>query len=261
MRLVQRLLMSKFRRIYVEISNSCNLSCSFCKKENREKRALTVDEYKLIMDKIKPYTDYVYLHVKGEPLLHLRLEEILDATPMKINITTNGTLLNEKMDTIIRFAHKINMINISVHSNINNPNYLLEVKKFCEFVDANRLFYVHLRFWTNESQKVKNYFSETKYIRFSTDEEFLWPSLDNPYIGDKGFCQGLRTHIAILSNGDVVPCCLDHDGVIKLGNIFVNDLEDIINSPLYQKIKQGFAKRQVVHSLCQRCSYRRRFDG
>ena len=37
--------MKKYKKIYIEITNNCNLNCSFCSKVNRAKRNMTLDEY------------------------------------------------------------------------------------------------------------------------------------------------------------------------------------------------------------------------
>lgn len=256
-------MMKKFKRIYVEITNACNLSCHFCDKTIRQKRHMTSSEYRLVVDKIAPFTDYVYLHVKGEPLLHNELEEILEISKGKVlvNITTNGTLIDKRIDIFRKYKDVINRVNISVHSNFSDEGYLEKILDFCRIVNEEELFDVVIRFWIKESVNVVNRFTETKFVHLSFDEEFSWPNLNKPFVSDVGKCLGTKTHLAVLSNLDVVPCCLDHDGVMVLGNLFNEDLSDIINKPMFQKIKQGFSDRKIVMDLCKHCSYRRRFDG
>ena len=96
-------------------------------------------------------------------------------------------------------------------------------------------------------------------IYLDKDYEFEWPKVKNEQ-SDVGTCLGTRTHVAILSNGDVVPCCLDSNGVIKLGNIYKESFFDIINSNLFQKIRIGFQNNKVICDLCKSCIYRKRFD-
>ena len=123
-------MMKKFKRIYVEITNACNLNCHFCDKTIRPKRHMTSSEYRLVIDKIAPFTDYVYLHVKGEPLLHNELEEILEISKGKVlvNITTNGTLIDKRIDVLRKYKAVINRVNISVHSNFQDEGYLEKVQ-------------------------------------------------------------------------------------------------------------------------------------
>ena len=118
----------RFSKIYVEITNKCNLACSFCSKDNREKKEMSVDDFKTVLDKVSDYTESIYLHVKGEPLLHSKLEDILNICEnhnVKVCITTNGTLLKSKKNVLIK--HNIKQINISLHSENNNPNYFDDV--------------------------------------------------------------------------------------------------------------------------------------
>ena len=86
----------RFSRCYLEITNRCNLSCSFCPKTKRPARTLSPAEFRLLAEKIRPYTDYLYLHVLGEPLMHPELETLLGICGelnFRVVITTNGTLL------------------------------------------------------------------------------------------------------------------------------------------------------------------------
>ncbi len=250
-----------FKRIYIEITNVCNLECSFCEKSIREPKMMTKEEYKVILDKIKGHTKYVYLHIKGEPLMHPQLRDILELSrgKVKVNITTNGTLISKCHDLLIEYSDCINVINISVHSN-ESINYLNSINEFTREISSRKLFYINLRFWIVKAHKLKEMFEENEYVHFSFDEEFDWPKISDVR-NDRGTCYGTRAHIGILSNGDVVPCCLDHNGAIKLGNIFDDSLENILKSPRFLKMKQGFQNNKIVEDLCKSCTYRSRFNG
>ena len=275
----------KFNKIYIEITNYCNLNCSFCSKDNRIKHEMTIEEFKHIVNEIEDYTDSIYLHVKGEPLLHTNLDEILsicDENNLKVRITTNGTLLEKKKDILLN--HNIKQINISLHSENNQPNYFETVFNTCD--ELSKKTAIVYRIWTLSNLKldkistkivdkitrhynlptdIVNKIINDKNIKISDniyldkDFEFEWPKIkeDKKTIGT---CLGTRTHIAILSNGDVVPCCLDSNAVIKLGNLHQDTLQDIINSDLFQNIRTGFQNNKVICSLCQSCTYRLRFD-
>ncbi len=273
--------MKKFKKIYIEITNICNLSCSFCKPTNRIKRYITLVEMEEILKKIDPYTDYLYLHVKGEPLLHPQFKEILDLCQKyhkKVNVTTNGTLLLERKKEL---SHPvIRQINISLHSENEKEHYLDDIFDVVEGLTDKVIVY---RFWTmqenkldqkstNIVEKIKTYYQlspevvddiKTKNhicIRHSIyvdkANEFVWPSMENDYYHDRGFCYALRDQLAILVDGTIVPCCLDGDGIIQLGNIYQNTLEEVMCSSRYQKIKQGFQNRKVSEELCKRCSFK-----
>ena len=137
----------RFSKIYVEITNKCNLSCSFCSKDTLPKKEMTVEEFRLVIKKIKKYTDSIYLHVKGEPLLHSNLDKILDIcndNDIKVSITTNGTLLDKKKDILLN--HHIKQINVSLHSENNDINYFNKVFNTCD--ELSKKITIIYRIWT-----------------------------------------------------------------------------------------------------------------
>lgn len=273
----------KFKKIYIEITNICNKNCSFCSKTKRKKEEMTLDNFKHVVNEIKPYTEYIYLHIKGEPLLHSKFKEIIevcDKENIKVNITTNGILL-EKNKEIIKSSKSIRQINISLHS--YSDNEFEEVFETVDYLNKSTNIYFVYRYWTLSTGKL---FSDTmclkkldNHYKFSTEKklelensfniklnetlyinkdlEFNWPSLDNDFFIEKGTCYGLKTHIGILSNGNVVPCCLDAEGLITLGNIFEESLDEILNNPYTLKIVQGFKENKRIAELCKHCDFKK----
>lgn len=273
--------MKKFKKIYIEITNTCNLSCSFCGKDHRVKESITLERFELILKTIDDYTDYIYLHVKGEPLLHPQLQKILNVCEKyhkQVNITTNGTLLKEKENEL---AHPIvRQINISLHSENNKENYLEEIfqvvdnltdkiiifrfwtmkdnrldKKSTEIVDSIVKYY-HLSPEIVEKIKIEKHVRINNHIYVDKANEFIWPSLDNDYHEEKGFCYALKDQLAILVDGTVVPCCLDGEGIMKLGNVYEDSMENILNSKKFQEMRNGFCNRKVTEELCKHCSFK-----
>ena len=86
------------------------------------------------------------------------------------------------------------------------------------------------------------------------ENEFTWPEITSHK--SCGYCYALKTHIAILVDGTVVPCCLDSNGIISLGNIFKMNLEDIIQSERYQTLQKSFQDRNPSEKLCQSCTFK-----
>lgn len=273
--------MKKFKKIYIEITNICNLSCSFCSIDKRVKETITIENFEKILKNINDYTDYVYLHVKGEPLLHPNLNEILDLCEKykkHVNITTNGTLLKNKQELL---KHPIvRQINISLHSENNKENYLDEIFDSVENLKEKIIIY---RFWTMDNYKLNEKSTEIvdkiinfydlsketvdkikidKHIKIRDNlyvdkaNEFVWPNLNNDYYNDIGTCYALKDQLAILVDGTVVPCCLDSNGIINLGNIYEKSLQQIIESPRYQTMKQNFSNRKACEELCKHCSFK-----
>ena len=143
----------KFKKIYIEITNICNLKCSFCSKSNRTLKEMTTNEFEEVLKKINNYTDYIYLHVKGEPLTHKDLDKILELTNKhnkKVCITTNGVFLKNKL-AILKKYNNIYQINISLHSENNKENYLEEIFDSVDNLDT----YISYRFWTIDELKME----------------------------------------------------------------------------------------------------------
>lgn len=258
----------RFKRIYIEITNNCNLSCSFCTPDNRKKEFMEKEKFKLIISKIKDFTDYIYLHIKGEPLLHPDINEFINfahENNLKVNLTTNGSLIGN-----LKTKH-IRQINYSMQSTKEIEKTLETIKKMKEYINGTNI-YLSLRIWTKQAQEndnlkqmLKNEFAilgELKdkirldeNIFLSMEEEFIWPDLKNQTIQKTGFCYGLKDQIGILVDGTVVPCCLDHKGDMILGNIYKEDIKDILQNKKVVNIVNGFRNRKPVEELCKRCGF------
>ncbi len=274
-----------FSRIYVEITNICNMNCSFCHGHSRKLKQMTIEEFELILDKISGYTNYLYYHLMGEPLTHPKLSEFIQTATnkgFKSMITTNGTLFKQNGDKILDAG--IHKVNISVHSFEDGTeeqfeNYMTNIVDFA--INANRKgVIIVFRLWNNgfdngRNNKIIDYLKrninndwtenfkgykilDKMFLEYG--ERFSWPDLNADIQGDDVFCYGLRDHIGILSDGTVVPCCLDGDGIINLGNIFKENLYDILDSERATAIKCGFDCRKAVEELCKKCGYAQRFS-
>lgn len=284
----------RFKRIYIEISNLCNLQCAFCSPLNRAKGMMTAEQFRIAAKQLQPYTHYLYLHLKGEPLLHPQLEEILETCGelgFEVNITTNGTLLKEKQEILFR-QKAVRQVNISVHSFSQLPaekakNCLSEAVAFGKLAAEQGRPFVIYRMWnlgkgkaiTSESLEIleqigkefptahnleeelsiKKSAAVAKGIFLSWEEEFIWPSLDAPLVPDSGKCYGTRQMLGVLWDGTVVPCCLDGSGEAPLGNLFQMPFSDIVESETLQKAASGFDGGRAVLELCKHCSYRLKF--
>ncbi len=274
-----------YSKVYVEITNTCNMNCSFCHGTKRTPKMMNLSEFETILQKIKPHTNYLYYHLLGEPLIHPELEAFIKlATSLgfKSIITTNGTLLKEKGHILIN--QKVHKVSISLHSfegddKKKHKKYLSEVAAFSKSANAQGIIVV-LRLWNNGCDNGKNneaigilkqeisgeWTPNTKGLRIRDKlfleygERFGWPDKDADIQGERVFCYGLRDHFGILSNGTVVPCCLDSEGTINLGNIFEENIEDILSSTRAKTIVKGFDERKGVEDLCRRCAYAQRFN-
>ena len=275
----------RFSKIYLEISNLCNLSCAFCPGTKRQKKALNEEEFSALLPKIRPYTDFLYFHLMGEPLLHPNLEQFLALAGdvgFKIILTTNGTLLPKQQEILLN-APALHKVNISLHAFEANDlavpfeDYLSGCFTFGKAAEGKIL--IAYRLWNQGGQDEKNddilaamskFFpkpwvqerrgtriGERIYLEYG--DKFDWPDLKAADGGEGVFCHGLRDQLGILCDGTVVPCCLDHEGDIALGNLFTQSMEEILESPRAKAIYDGFPQRKATEELCRKCGYARRF--
>ena len=273
-----------YNKVYVEITNICNMSCSFCHGHNRAKRQMGLEEFSLILDKLKGKTEYIYYHLMGEPLTHPLLPEFIKLAGerrYKSIITTNGTLLNKrKKELLLAGLHKVN---ISLHSFEDGSDedftrYINDIANFAKSA-AEMGVIVVFRLWNEGYDNGRNELSlsllkqniegdwaeNTRGIRIREKifvefgERFEWPDSNAEIKGDRFFCYGLKDQFGILSDGTVVPCCLDSDGVISLGNIFSEDINSILNSKRALDMVEGFRCGKASEELCKKCGYAQRF--
>ncbi|MCB2290685.1 SPASM domain-containing protein [Clostridium sp. CS001] len=291
--------MKKFKKFYIEITNVCNLSCNFCPQTCRSPEFMEIKTFSKILDQIKPHTDYIYFHVKGEPLLHPNLGEFLDLSykkGFKVNITTNGTLIREVWDKIIS-KPSLRQVNFSLHSfdgnegASNKDDYINNIIAFVKESIAITDTLFSLRLWNLDKDNVTNALAKKNStllltieeafnlpykieeeihpgrgiklcdkVYLNQDHEFQWPDLKVTEDNSPGFCYGLRNQVAILVDGTVVPCCLDGEGVINLGNIHKSHFSQIVESERANNIFNGFSRREAVEELCRKCGYRTKFN-
>ena len=271
-------------KVYLEISNVCNLSCSFCHGTKRKPRIMTTDEFRHAAAEARKIGEYLYFHLMGEPLLHPNLAELFEIAGnlgFKVIITTNGTLLGEKAE-ILTSAKSLHKVSISLHSfeankGVDMDGYLEDCFDFAEKATSNGIITV-FRLWNigglesfNEEivKKMHRSFDVTGDTWYETrngfrikdklflewGQKFDWPDTDAEVQSVSHFCYGIRDQIGILSDGTVVPCCLDADGEIPLGNVFEAPLLEILESERAKALKKSFDMRRVTERLCQRCGY------
>ena len=273
-----------YSRVYVEITNICNMHCSFCHGHSRPTRQMTEGEYARVLEQLSGKTQYIYHHLMGEPLIHPQLPKFIEmarAAGFRPMITTNGTLLSRCADGLLTSG--LHKINISLHSFEEDSadaqkRYVQEVAAFSEKASQMGIL-ISLRLWNNGCDDGRNQitldvlhesfpeqwtensrgFRIRDRLFLEWGDRFAWPDQNAPDGGEELFCYGLKDHFGILSDGTVVPCCLDSDGVIALGNVFREELTDILASPRATAIVEGFRRRKAAEDLCHRCGYARKF--
>lgn len=277
--------MKRFNKVYLEISNVCNLNCAFCPGTRRKPHVMTEAEFSALLPRLQPWTDYLYFHLMGEPLLHPQLGRFLEIAGVhgfRVILTTNGTLL-EKNRQVLLSSPALHKVNISLHAFEANDltvpftEYLRQCFAFGQAAKGKILTVYRLwnqggadehnneilaamkeafpRPWKVERRGTR--IADRTYLEHG--DKFDWPELTAPEGSDRVFCYGLRDQIGVLCDGTVVPCCLDHDGDLALGNLHETSLEDILESPRAKAIFEGFQNKKAAEALCRKCGYARRF--
>lgn len=277
--------MKRFQKIYLEISNICNLNCSFCPGTNRKPGMMSEENFSSLLKKLQPWSDYLYFHLMGEPLCHPKLDSFLDIASsydFKVILTTNGTLLHNHKSALLNspVLHKVNISLQAYEANsmdIPFDTYLERCFSFGKETNGQKL--IVYRLWNNGGENVKNveiisklklYFpepwvQERRGIRIGDrvylehGDKFDWPDLTAQQRSGRFFCYGLRDQLGILCDGTVVPCCLDHNGDIPLGNLLTDDMENILTSERATALFNGFSDGIASEALCRRCGYASRF--
>ncbi|MGH1427824.1 MAG: radical SAM/SPASM domain-containing protein [Arenicella sp.] len=301
----------RFHKVHVEITNVCNLQCSFCPPVIRDKKMMDLSLFRKVIEQVAPLTELVCLHLMGDPLVHPHFSDIVDiCDEFEVNIflVTNGVLMRDDtrenlFDTLLH--KRFYQINFSLHSFFDNfpekdpTNYLNRVFSFTKRALAERPeLYLNYRLW-NLNDPLSAYHTDANAIQNSQqsnahmltricehfdieipttpdvrqrksirirdrlylhfDTEFVWPSLDLPVLGEQGSCYGLSSHFGVLADGSIVPCCLDKEAAIPLGNVHEQKIIDVLGARKAQDIIKGFKQKQLIEPLCQRCQYIERF--
>ena len=275
----------RFKKVYLEISNICNLRCSFCPGTRRKAMVMQEAEFTSILTKLRPWTDFLYFHLMGEPLCHPNLNRYLQLAAdggYKVIITTNGSLLGKCSNTLL--SNQVHKVNISLHAFEANDlavpfdQYLMDSMSFGKMAEGRMIVCyrlwngggadqlnqqildaLHMAFpgeWITEPRGIR--IGQKVYLEYG--DKFDWPDLSAQDQGEAVFCYGLRDQIGVLCDGTVVPCCLDHDGDIPLGNLLDQDLGQILDSDRARALYTGFSCGKATEELCRKCGYARRFE-
>lgn len=281
----------RFAKVYLEITNQCNRRCAFCPGTGRSPGFLSIEQFEQLLRKLRGYTKFLYFHLMGEPLLHPDLAAFLDMAGQfgfRVILTTNGTLLEKRSTELLR-ADALHKVNVSLHSFEADARgvfeaYVSACLSFAKQAAATGIL-VNLRLWNLDAAHLRGLNERndeimrmlqtvfpapwslarggqklTDRVYLSRSERFAWPSLTAPDLGESRFCYGLKDQIGVLCDGTVVPCCLDHEGDLALGNLFTEDLAEILEKPRSQAILRGFQRNKAVEELCRRCGFSTRFS-
>lgn len=277
--------MKPFQKIFIEITNFCGLSCSFCTPQ-KAKDSMNLEDFNRICTEISPFTHLCALHILGDPLTLDDLNsylKIAESYNLKIDITTSGFYCSDAKTNLLLKSPCIHQINISLTSMLYQKrqvaleSYLKPIfTLLSQHQQSKSEKFINLRLWnltkdfTPPPQNTAIYKALEEFfktpittpktrlaykIHLLEQPFFKWASLDSKPLAQKGFCYGGSKQLGILCNGDVVPCCFDTKGVIKLGNLFKDSMPIILESPRLKRLVAGFKDGVILENLCQHCSH------
>ncbi|CAI8195387.1 MAG: radical SAM/SPASM domain-containing protein [Sulfurovum sp.] len=284
--------------MHIEITNICNLKCTFCPPKTKPSKTMDLIEFDKINSQVKAYTKELAYHIVGDPLILSNLNEYLEISKkhgLKVNIVTTANNMNKNHhetlmnDTIRQINFSINSYNANSHKK-SLDDYLNPIFDFVKYAqNFKHEYFINFRIWNLDKDETAYNFNKQVFekinAKFNTnidideiyknkpknirvdrklfihfDEYFNWPDLKNEIVSTKGTCYGLDSHFGILSTGEVVPCCLDQNASVDLGNVFDKSVDSILNSSRVKNIQRGFKENILVEELCQKCEYRTRFN-
>ncbi|PDW17392.1 SPASM domain-containing protein [Helicobacter pylori] len=276
-----------FKKIYIELSDICGLQCSFCPNPKNIRGVMPLELFEKVCKEVAPLTPIITFHVLGDPCKLKNLNHYLNAAKrfsLKVDLVTSGAYLCD-FETLLQDA--IYQISISLdagldnHNKLNQHRYIQKILEFCHYkCEKNSEVFLNLRIQDSTLEKhqnlIKPFLESFECVSLETlksqgrtrlfkksflniQKTFKWPDLNaqNPLNQESKipYCYGLIKQVAILSNGVVVPCCMDTQAHINLGDLNHMPLKDILNSQKAIAIKTHFLKGEALELLCKNCSY------
>lgn len=283
----------KFEKIYIELSDICGLNCGFCPSVKGVRGAMSVEKFGIIAKKVAGVGRIYTFHLLGDPLVLPNLKDFIklaNAHKMTLELTTSGFYMSEKNAQLLLESENIRQINLSLmaflaQKKLNLNEYFAPILRFLHLhLAQNSQSFVNLRLWNLGANFTPPFENNAIYSllerEFNTkiqknapknclenriilhqSELFCWAGAGEknapkvPCV--KGSCHALRKQIGILSDGTVVPCCMDTSGVMGLGNLFTQELSEILASKRAVAMKKGFERGEFTEKLYQQCEFGR----
>lgn len=272
----------RFIRTYIEISDLCGLSCPFCPAPKGRRGEMGLELFERVCQQVAPLTQSVTFHLLGDPLylknfpLYL---QIAQKYHLSVEIVTSGLYLCKFPHSLL-LSPPIKQISISLSALESLKEEMREkvVKDCLELIkthqESKSQVYINLRMHADkinhslahrltQSFSVENDLSQKGRVRLAykvfllLTKSFEWARAEGERESGevRKKCYGLLSQIAILSNGVVVPCCIDCDGGIALGNLKTQSLEEILDSKRARDIIKGFKRGVAIEEQCKVCTY------
>jgi len=255
----------------VETTNHCNLKCITCPTHERMKRRrgyMSEDVYKEVLRQLdcgstKGNPLSVGLSNWGEPLLHPSIIDYINMAStrsFRTSLVTNGTLLNRDLSKRLMDSG-LDELTFSIdgvgkayedirgipYNNIKNKiDEFLSIKETVGWKGSVRIRTVVCE---SNSSAFKEIYDEWKGhgIEFSIQREVLWKDAER-----NDPCEFIKSTIVVLWNGDIVPCCVDYDGELNLGNVMTDNLFQVWDGKM-EALRLNHIRGNYP-SLCRKCT-------
>lgn len=276
--------MSKlFIRTYIELSDFCGLKCSFCPAPKGRRGEMGVGFFEKVCTQVSPFTQNITFHLLGDPLYLSNLPQYLSIAKdhnLPVEIVTSGLYLSRFSPSLL-LSPPIRQISISLSAldELREEVRGSVIERCLELIEAHQRLrsqtFINLRMHENRlnptlakelcerfgvsdelEQKGRVRLAYKVFLLMTKSFEWVRAKQEERSGEVEKKCYGLLSQVGILSNGIVVPCCIDCDGGIALGDLHTQTLEQILTSPRALAIKEGFERGVAVEEQCKRCTYR-----
>jgi MoaA/NifB/PqqE/SkfB family radical SAM enzyme len=268
---------------WADVTSECNLKCIMCPQSRGLKprqAKMPVEMFRSIIDDVRENHPLIKLYLSGEPLLHEGLFEMIEyagAGGCRTMIHTNATALTKEMSERI-LASALTFLCFSfdgctpeIYERLRPPASFAQVSSnIRQYLDLRRqcgggphtaIEIIRMR----ETEGLLTDFVQEWMAAGADDVHIVdcltWHGLvDDRRIGCRPDAAGYKPcaapfqHGCILSDGTVVPCCLDVNGRMPLGNVAATRFRDIWAGNSYRRLRlEMLTGAFPPDSICAHC--------
>jgi radical SAM protein with 4Fe4S-binding SPASM domain len=255
--------------LIVEPTNTCNLRCAFCfvtEGMNRPAGFMEFDLFEKIVDDC-PGLEHLCMHNWGEPLLNKDIFKMFDharrAGVKHIVMNTNGTLLTDRMIdkivdsplSVIRFSIDGSAATFRRIRGVELEKIERNILKLRERKEARRPALGMGVVFTVEEETQGDIDAYVAHWRDIVDHVRLQPKLiqgprgeicPEPFGKDYG-------KLVVLWDGTVIPCCVDYNATLPLGNAWKDSVISIWRGAAIERLRRRHEDRDFPDT-CANCN-------
>ncbi|OGP52156.1 MAG: hypothetical protein A2Y79_12760 [Deltaproteobacteria bacterium RBG_13_43_22] len=278
-------------RIWIELTDHCNLKCPLCPNQNipKEKKGfISTALFKEIVDQIKGEVHDLYLFHRGEPLLHPQLIELIhyaQSRGLPCRIHTNGTMLSDSLSKqiltsgleVLSFSfddseaahYEKNRFPAKFEQTLGNIKHFLQLKKEGQYRKPVTVLQTMGIKNKHSTPAWKQFISSLKSLELNRvvfrrphnwggaisfpSESLLEPN--RPLFA----CTFPWYALVVYWDGTVGPCPQDFFARMIVGDLQKNTIVEIWNNPEMQGLREKIRNREYhLLEICRQCDRPRR---